>query len=148
MKPLVASKPELKSSEAVKGTVTARQENAIIRDAVDDGVAWMKEKLEPFCSACMWEKYNELKRLAEYQQGQSGKEYVAPEVPDWHDYAGKNKFQFLRRKEKRIRREGIISIEDNYQCLAKQHGVCMMTDKPYFEPGTPMYDKTIGLVQK
>ena len=129
-KPLMAHSQEKKPEEVRKGVIEARRENEAIRNAVGEGDTWMKEQKEPFCSACVWEEYNKRKRLAEYESSVTGKEYVIPDVPDWHEFAGKQNFDFVKKNERRLRREGVVSIEENYRCKARSHGICLMDERP------------------
>ena len=128
MKGIVSSKKE---QEPRKGVNIAREEGSAVRSAVSEGDKYMKDTKEPFCSACLWEEFNKVKKLAEMNQGLSGEEYVMPEVPDWHKFAGKDKFNFVKQNERKIRRDHVISIEQNYSCLARNHGVCIMDERPY-----------------
>src|SRR3990167_3431185 len=111
----------------VKNIQKAKEESKEFNEGMQKGEKFMNENREPFCRACMWHEFNQRKSVNYYKKSTGAKGFDRIEVPDWQEYAGKNKFLFVGKTDKKNRKEMCIDTGETYKCKNdERHMVSIM----------------------
>ena len=124
---------DVKKEVEMKQVEKAKDELRAFNDERAKGEEFMSVQKKPFCGACMWMEYQQAFRMNAFQRNQGVPNPTPVLVPTWSDFAGDEKFVALGKPVERInRKEGILSIENNFQCKKNPtHHVCIMETKPW-----------------